>query len=131
MELFSVKLSPLHPDLSGLYTKLGITEYSFNSERKAIQALRKITPDIVIADFIYGYGNNYAGVNVSNLDVILYSLQKSAPKVNVFLLCEKKEVQFTDKLPSVVNITSQYLYPVDKVAFSDELLKLISHQQTS
>ncbi len=128
MELFSVKLSPLHPELSGLYTKLGITEHSFNSERKAIQALRKTTPDIVIADFIYGYGNNYAGVNVSNLDVILYSLQKSAPKVNVFLLCEKNEIQFTARLPSVVNIKGPYLYPVDKTLFSAELVNLVSDQ---
>jgi len=126
MNLFSVKLSPLHPELSGVYKQLGLSENCFSSERKAIQALRKVTPDIVIADFIYGYGSNYAGVNVSNLDVLLYSLQKSAPEVKVFLFCEKNEIQFTQKLPKVVKIDGQYLYPVDQKILSDDLLRVIN-----
>jgi len=128
MELFSVILSPLHPRLSPLYKQLGLNEHRFSSERKAIQALRKMTPDILIADFIYGYGSNYAGVNVSNLDVILYSLQKSAPQVKVFLFCEKNEMQFTDKLPKVVDIEGQYLYPVDQTAFRENLSQIVSSQ---
>jgi len=130
MELFSVKVSPLHPDLSGLYQQLDIHEHSFNSERKAIQALRKITPDLVVADFIYGYGNNYAGVNVSNLDVLLYSLQKSAPHAKVFLLCEKTEIEYTEKLPEVVTIQSQYLYPLNQNIFREDLAAVLNDLAT-
>lgn len=126
MELFSVRVSPLHPDLSGLYQQLDISEHSFNSERKAIQALRNVIPDLVVADFIYGYGNNYAGVNVSNLDVLLYSLQKSAPHAKVFLLCEKKEIEYTEKLPDVVTIQGRYLYPLNQKVFSEDLIAVVS-----
>ncbi len=128
MELFSVTLSPLHPGLSNVYQQLGVNVNCFSSERKAIQALRKITPDILIADFIYGYGNNYAGVNVSNLDVLLYSLQKSAPEVKVFLFCEKNEIQFIHKLPPVVKIEGRYIYPINQEIFRGDLLKVLGSQ---
>ena len=77
--LFSIVESPAHPDFSRLYKQLDIREVRLASMRKAISALKSRTPDIVVAEFMYGYGNNYAGVNVSNLDVFLYSLQKYAP----------------------------------------------------
>ena len=126
MDLFSVVLSPLHPNFSSLYKQSGINEHSFNSERKAIQALRKLTPDIVVADFLYGYGNNYAGVNVSNLDVLLYSLQKTVPQVRVFLFCDKSEIQYTEKLPKVVAIEGHYLYPVSQNNFNEDLMAVIA-----
>ena len=124
MELFSVVLSPGHPDFSDLYKKLNIREHRFTSERKAIQALRRYTPDIVVADFIYGYGNNYAGVNVSNLDVLLYSLQKSAPDARCILFCEKNEIQYTQKLPRVITIAAQYVYPIDAQALQNDLQEI-------
>ena len=77
--LFSIVESPAHPDFSRLYTRMGIREVRLASMRKAIGALKTDAPDYVVAEFFYGYGNNYAGVNVSNLDVFLYSLQKYAP----------------------------------------------------
>jgi len=74
--IFSIIESPSHPALTSLYTDCGLEEQRYTSMRKAISALKKTKPDFVVADFLYGYGNNYAGVNVSNLDVFLYSLQK-------------------------------------------------------
>jgi hypothetical protein len=71
--LFSIVESPMHPDFSRLYSRLGIRELRLGSMRKAIGQLKKDRPDYVVAEFFYGYGNNYAGVNVSNLDVFLYS----------------------------------------------------------
>ena len=31
------------------------------SQRKALQALKSISPDWIVAEFFYGFGNNYAG----------------------------------------------------------------------
>ena len=64
--LFSIVESPAHPDFSRLYTRMGIREVRLASMRKAIGALKTDAPDYVVAEFFYGYGNNYAGVNVSN-----------------------------------------------------------------
>lgn len=60
-----------------------------------------------MAEFQYGYGNNYAGVNVSNLDVFLASLQKYAPGAKVIVLVSKAERQYVDKLAQ--------LFPLDTV----------------
>ena len=51
---------------------------------KAISQLRKRPPDFIVTEFFYGYGNNYAGVNLSNLDVMLSSLPKYAPLTRQF-----------------------------------------------
>ena len=74
--LLSVIESPTHPNFSALYQSLGIQENKVNSSRKAISHIKDSPPDIIVAEFFYGYGSNYAGVNISNLDVLLFSLQR-------------------------------------------------------
>ena len=96
--LFSIVESPAHPDFSRLYKRLDIREVRLASMRKAISALKDQRPDYVVAEFFYGYGNNYAGVNVSNLDVFLYSLQKYAPDARVIVLVDRRERQYVEKL---------------------------------
>ena len=59
--LFSIIESPAHPDFSRLYQRLGFEEIRLGSMRKAISQLRKTPPAFVVAEFFYGYGNNYAG----------------------------------------------------------------------
>ena len=80
--------------------------------RKAISALKNDTPDYVVAEFFYGYGNNYAGVNVSNLDVFLYSLQKYAPDARVIVLVDRRERQFVEKLSALFPLHAVLRQPV-------------------
>ena len=110
--LFSIVESPAHPDFSRLYKRLDIREVRLASMRKAISALKNATPDYVVAEFFYGYGNNYAGVNVSNLDVFLYSLQKYAPDVRVVVLVDRRERQFVEKLSALFPLHAVLTQPV-------------------
>jgi hypothetical protein len=110
--LFSIVESPLHPDFSALYQRLGLRELRFGSMRKAIGALKSATPDIVVAEFMYGYGNNYAGVNVSNLDVFLYSLQKYSRDSDLIVMVDKGELQYVDKLSALFPIHAVLQHPV-------------------
>ena len=110
--VFSIIESPSHPALSSLYAECSFDEHRFTSMRKAISALKKAKPDFVVADFLYGYGNNYAGVNVSNLDVFLYSLQKYAPDAKVIVLVSKEEQQFVPKLAELFSLHGTLVYPV-------------------
>ena len=80
--------------------------------RKAISALKNDTPDYVVAEFFYGFGNNYAGVNVSNLDVFLYSLQKYAPDARVIVLVDRRERQFVEKLSALFSLHAVLTNPV-------------------
>jgi hypothetical protein len=95
-----------------LYRRLGIEEVKFNSVRKAIGELKRRPPDWVVADFAYGYANNYAGVNVSNLDVLLASLRRYAPQARVVILVEKAELKYVDKLKALFTVHTAFTYPV-------------------
>ena len=120
--LFSIIESPLHPNLVDLYHSLNIENVQFNSMRKAISHLKKQQPDFVVADFLYGYGNNYAGVNVCNLDVFLHSLQKYAPEAKVIVMVEKEELKHVSKLVDLFNLHAVLQYPVSKQAMTEMLV---------
>jgi hypothetical protein len=102
----------MHPDFSALYARLGFKESKFSSMRKAIGALKTQTPDLVVAEFMYGYGNNYAGVNVCNLDVFLYSLQKYSGNAGIIVLVDKSEYQYVGKLAALFPLHAVLQYPV-------------------
>ncbi|MCW9023948.1 MAG: hypothetical protein OQK73_04635 [Gammaproteobacteria bacterium] len=119
--LFSIIESPMHPILSGLYQRLGIEEVRLTSIRKAISTLKQQKPDYVVAEFFYGYGNNYAGVNISNLDVFLFSLQKFAPNAQVIVLVDKSEFQYVDKLNNIFPLLAILQQPVTEQQISDLL----------
>lgn len=102
--LFSIIESPSHPNFTELYNSLGIEETKITSMRRAIAALKKQQPDYIVAEFFYGYGNNYAGVNISNLDVLLYSLQKYSADTKVIVLVNKDEFKFTIKLNKIIKL---------------------------
>lgn len=104
MVLFSIVESPLHPKLSGLFSRLGYEEVELTSTRKAVSALKKQQPDVVVADFVYGFSNNYSGVHISNLDVFLMSMQKFAPGTPVIILCAPAEMEHAEKMRNICAI---------------------------
>ena len=119
--LFSILETPAHRDHSALYRRLGIRERRLASMRKAIAALREEVPDFVVAEFLYGYGNNYAGVNVSNLDVLLYSLQKYSSATRIIVLVAPAELRFVDKLAALFPLHAVLPLPVDEQALARAL----------
>jgi len=110
--VLSIVESPTHPNFSALYRRSGITEIRETSMRRAISRLKKERPDLVVAEFFYGYGNNYAGVNLSNLDVFLYSLQRYAPKARVIVLVDKSELEYVGKLGKLFTLDAVLTQPV-------------------
>ncbi len=110
--VFSIIESPRHPDFSALFRRLQWDYVRLNSQRKAIAQLKKQKPDYLIAEFFYGYGNNYAGVNISNLDVLLYSLQRYAPEAKIIVLVDKGERKYVDKLNDILPLYAVLQHPV-------------------
>jgi len=110
--LFSIIESPDHPKLTELYRSRNIREVRLTSMRKAIQALREQRPDYVVAEFFYGYGNNYAGANLGNLDVFLASLQKYAPVARVIVMVDKQERQHAERLAERYPLHAVLVQPV-------------------
>lgn len=122
--VYSIIESPGHPDFSRLYRDLGLQEVRLNSMRKAISQLRKQAPNVVVAEFFYGYGNNYAGINISNLDVFLHSLQKYATGARVIVMVEKGERPYVDKLAELFQLDAILVQPVTESQMRSVLEKL-------
>ncbi len=120
--VFSIIESSMHPDFSALYASMQITQTRFNSLRKTINSL-KLKPDFIVAEFFYGYGNNYAGVNISNLDVMLHSLPKYSIDTKVIVLVNKEERQFADKLSELFPLHAILQLPVSESDMQATLLK--------
>ncbi|MCK5335029.1 MAG: hypothetical protein KAQ67_02645 [Gammaproteobacteria bacterium] len=112
LTVYSIIESPFHPDLQDIYSSYGMEEIKFNSMRKAISHLKKQLPDIIVADFVYGYGNNYAGANVCNLDVLLRSLEPFGKDYKLLLFVDKEEQEFVQKLHDLFPVTMAMLNPV-------------------
>ena len=66
-------------------------------------------------------GNNYAGVNVSNLDVFLHSLQKYAPEAKVIVMVEKPEFKYVEKLEKLFTLHAVLKHPVSAKEMSEQL----------
>jgi len=120
--IFSIIESSLHPDFSALYTSMNLVETRFNSLRKTINNLKQ-KPDFIVAEFFYGYGNNYAGVNISNLDVMLHSLPKYSLNTKVIVLVSKEERQFASKLEDLFPLHAILTLPVSATEMQTALLK--------
>ncbi len=114
--LYAIVESPAHPEFADLYAQCGFQTLRFTSMRQAMAELKRTPPAVVVAEFFYGWGNNYAGVNISNLDVLLYSLQKYAPQAKVIAMVEKAERQYVDKLNAILPLHGVLIQPVAREA---------------
>ena len=111
--LFSIIESPTHPNIGPYYKSLGIEETRLPSMRKALSLLKKQQPDFIVCEFFYGYGNNYAGVNVSNLDVMMHTLEKYSPATRVIVLVDKSEREYVDKFIELFPVHAVLVYPIE------------------
>ena len=110
--LFALIESPFSPHFPDLYRELGIVAERFDSARNLHRALRKEAPDFFVGEFIYGWGNNYAGANVSNLDVTLRALQCVAPQAKTIVFMQPSEAPHIGKLLDLFPIHALLTYPV-------------------
>ena len=120
--MLSIVESKLHPNFSDLYNSLNIDNLYFNSMRKTIAKLKSHQPDYIVAEFFYGYGNNYAGVNISNLDVMLYTLQKYSPDTRVIVLVDKSEQKHVEGLNKIIPLHGVLQHPVTESQMKDLLI---------
>ena len=119
--LFSLIESPFPPDFTALYRRLGIEAQRFDSARNLHRALQKQAPDFFVGEFVYGWGNNYAGANVSNLDVTLRTLQCQAPQAKVIVFIHPREEEHIGKLLDLFPIHAVLSYPIDEQAMQAAL----------
>jgi len=121
LTILSIIESPTHPKLSQLYQQMGAREIKVNSSRNALKALKTHKPDFIVAEFFYGYGNNYAGVNVCNLDVLLSALPKYSPDTKTIVFVQKEESAYIEKLHKLYPLHAAFLHNTPEYAIEEAL----------
>lgn len=97
-----------HAKLSARYQQLG---YSVSTEcqvRKAISALRKMQPDVIVADF---YSQPDFRDRVSNLESLLAAAQ-ALPKIKILVLYEPPNQSALERVRSRLRIDAALTMPV-------------------
>jgi len=121
--LYSLVESAGHPNFSLLYRRLKLEEQRFGSMRKLLSAVKRQPPEFIVAEFFYGYSNDYAGITISNLDVLLYSLQKYAPDCRCIVLVAKEEREYVDQLQNIFPLHEVLIQPVGEAQMQAALKK--------
>lgn len=119
--LYTLVNSPLDCRFPELYRELGIEEQRFDSARNLHRALKQRRPDYFIGEFVYGWGNNYAGANVSNLDVTLRTLQPIAPNAKLIIVMRPNEAAHIGKLLELFKVNAVLTYPIGEPALREVL----------
>lgn len=109
-KVLSIIESALSPNCEDLYQELNYSEVRVHTMRKGIAQIKSTRFDYIVCEFAYGYANDYAGVTVSNLDVMLYSLQKYSPDTKVVVMVDKSEKQYISKLTDLFDIHAVIIY---------------------
>lgn len=120
--LYTLAESPFSPHFPALFQELGIVAERFDSARNLHRALKKQPPDFFLGEFVYGWANNYAGTNVSNLDVTLTTLKAFAPQAKVIVFMQPGEAAHIDKLLALFSVHAVLTLPVGEAALRAALL---------
>jgi len=110
--LYALVASPFSTHFPSLYEELGIQAERFDSARNLHRALKQQVPDFFVGEFIYAWGNDYAGNTISNLDVTLRTLQAVAPKAKVIVVMQPGEAAHIDKLLALFPVHAMLKYPI-------------------
>ena len=121
IKVLSIKESLRFPKISELFAKLGVIDNEVNSIRKANTYIKSNCPDVILTEFFYGYGSNYSGVHISNLDMLFVTLQKYQCSAKVITFVDKSERQYIDKLINLFPLEHFFVYPVQLDQIEDYL----------
>ncbi|MBM4180082.1 MAG: hypothetical protein FJ209_00825 [Betaproteobacteria bacterium] len=110
--LYALVASPFAAHFPDLYEELGITAERFDSARNLHRALKKQKPDFFVGEFIYAWGNDYAGNTISNLDVTLRTLQAVAPGARIVIVMQPGEAAHIGKLLELFPVHAMLKYPI-------------------
>jgi hypothetical protein len=110
--LYTLFASPFAAHFPDLYEELGIVAERFDSARNLHRALKKQRPDFFVGEFVYAWGNDYAGNTVSNLDVTLRTLQAMAPRAKIIVVMHPSEEAHIGKLLELFPVHDVLKYPI-------------------
>jgi hypothetical protein len=103
-----------YPDFTSLYQREGFSVIAATSTRKAISAIKKNTPDVIVAEF--NYQSDFRD-RTSSLESLLSSVERF-PKTQAIVFYEKETRHQLDKLLQQFDVFKVMAYPIEEAALS-------------
>lgn len=116
-----------YPDFTNLYQGLGYQVNTANSMRKAIKALKKSRPDIIVAEF--NFQSDFRD-RTSSLESLMASIQ-AYPGIRVIVFYEKDQRSQLERLLSVFDVYEVIAFPVKQNDLAAVIEKISRETQYS
>jgi hypothetical protein len=110
-----------YPDLAPLYKKHGYQLLVEFSMRKALVALKKINPAVVVAEF--NYQSDFRD-RTSSLESLVAVAQRNT-NIKLIVFYEKEYAHQFEKLKARYNFYATFSYPIMEEAIDETLSKLV------
>ena len=110
-----------YPNFTPLYESLGFEVTTANSVRNAIRTIKKIKPDVVVAEF--NFQSDFRD-RTSSLESLLSTIQWQE-HCDVIVFYEKEYAHQFKKLQQQYNLSAELAFPIDE----QELKSVISQLQ--
>jgi len=107
-----------YPLYDKLYQQAGYQVTMVQTMRKAVGAIKKRVPEVIVAEF--NYQSDFRD-RTSSLETLLASIQKY-PDTRVVVFYDRENTDKLDRLLSVRDIHATLTYPVDEAALSEALV---------
>lgn len=112
-----------YADFMPLYRRLGFSVTSVNSSRKAISTVKKLRPDVVVAEF--NYQSDFRD-RTSTLESLLASIERFAD-TRAIVFYEKETLPQLEKLLKQFSVFGTMAYPLDEAEFESLLQRALQH----
>lgn len=106
-----------YPLYDSIYQQAGYQVTMVQTMRKAVAAIKKQVPDVIVAEF--NYQSDFRD-RTSSLETLLASIQKY-PETRVVVFYDRENTDKLNKLLSLATVHSTLAYPIDEQALSDSL----------
>ncbi|MDH3609592.1 MAG: hypothetical protein OEQ24_10180 [Gammaproteobacteria bacterium] len=109
-----------YPNLSSLYKKHGYEPIVVYSMRKALVALKKMKPAVVVAEF--NYQSDFRD-RTSSLESLIAVAQRNA-NIKLIVFYEKEYLHQFEKLKQRYNFHATFAYPIMEETIEETLISL-------
>ena len=100
-----------YPNFSAVYQRNGFEVVSVSSSRKAISAIKKKIPDVIVAEF--NYQSDFRD-RTSSLESVLAAVARF-PRTKMIIFYEKEMQHQLEKLLGQFNVFKVLPYPIEEV----------------
>ena len=113
-----------YPNFAPLYQSLGYEVTTVNSVRNAIRTLKKLKPDVVVAEF--NFQSDFRD-RTSSLESLLSTLQWQQ-HYDVIVFYETEYEHQLQRLEQQYNLSAKLAFPIEQKVLLETLANLTVHQ---